>query len=137
MKAVVIYSSQTGNTEKIAYAIHTGVNQITGHCDIFKMKEANPRRLYEYDLIGIGAPVYGYKEPPWVDAFIRNMRFVGGKHSFAFSTHGTLPGNFMVSIIPELKKKGFGILTKIDVKENFKEKAKGKESKKKNKKENH
>jgi len=106
MKVVVIYSSQTGNTEKIAYAIHTGVKQITGHCDIFRMKESNPRRLYEYDLIGVGAPTHGGKEPAWVDAFIKNMRFVGGKHCFAFSTHATLPANFMASIIPKLKEKG-------------------------------
>ena len=42
MKAVVVYSSQTGNTEKIAYAIQRGVKQVAGPCDILKMKEANP-----------------------------------------------------------------------------------------------
>ena len=45
MKAVVIYSSQTGNTEKIAYAIQRGVKQVTGQCDSLKMKETNPKRL--------------------------------------------------------------------------------------------
>lgn len=110
MKAVVIYSSQTGNTEKIAYAIQRGVKQVTGQCDSLKMKETNPKRLYEYDLIGIGAPTHGSKEPAWVDTFIKNMRYVGGKHCFTFSTHGTLPANFFASIIPKLKKKGLIVI---------------------------
>jgi hypothetical protein len=110
MEVVVIYSSQTGNTEKIACAIQAGVKQITGNCDILKMKEANPRRLYEYDLIGIGAPTHHSKEPAWVDAFIKDMHFVGGKHSFAFSTHGTLPANFFASLIPKLKERGLVVI---------------------------
>jgi flavodoxin len=110
MKAVVIYSSQTGNTEKIAYAIQRGVKQVTGQCDSLKMKETNPKRLYEYDLIGIGAPTHGSKEPAWVDTFVKNMRYVGGKHCFTFSTHGTLPANFFASIIPKLKKKGLIVI---------------------------
>jgi flavodoxin/ferredoxin len=110
MQCVVIYSSQTGNTEKIAHAIHTGVKQITVQCDVLKMKESNPKRLYEYDLIGIGAPTHHSKEPAWVDAFIKNMRFVGGKHCFAFATHGTLPANFFASIVPKLKERGLIVI---------------------------
>ena len=56
MKCAVIYFSQTGNTEKIARAIHTGMQQITGNCDLLPLKEANPRRLYQHDLIGLGSP---------------------------------------------------------------------------------
>jgi flavodoxin len=87
MKCIVIYFSQTGNTEKVAKAIQAGVKQASGHCDITKIKDANPRRLYEYDLIGLGSPCFG-REPFNVAAFINKMRFVGGKHVFAFTTHG-------------------------------------------------
>jgi len=110
LRAVVIYTSQTGNTEKIAYAIRRGIEQILGKCDIFNMKEINPRRLYEYDLIGIGSPVHHSREPAWVTIFIRNMRFVGGKHCFVFCTHGTLPSNFFASILPKLKEKGLTVV---------------------------
>ncbi|MEM3550927.1 MAG: flavodoxin family protein, partial [Candidatus Bathyarchaeia archaeon] len=110
MKIAVIFSSQTGNTEKIAYAIQRGVKRIASHCDILRMKEANPKRLYEYDLIGIGAPTHHGREPAWVSAFIKDMRFVGGKHCFVFSTHGTLPSNFMASIIPKLKSAGLIVI---------------------------
>jgi len=110
MKVVVIYTSQTGNTEKIALAIQRGVKQITGQCDIFTMKEANPRGLSGYDLIGIGSPTEGSKEPGWVDAFIKSLRFIGGKHNFIFSTHGTLPANYVASLVPRLKDKGLVVI---------------------------
>jgi flavodoxin len=87
----VVYFSQTGNTEKVAYAIQAGIKQAAGHCDIVKIKDANPRRLYEYDLIGLGSAVFGVTN---VYEFIKNMRFVGGKHAFSFCTSGGDPEFF-------------------------------------------
>jgi flavodoxin/NAD-dependent dihydropyrimidine dehydrogenase PreA subunit len=110
MKCIVIYFSQTGNTEKVAKAIQAGVKQTAGHCDIVKIKEANPRRLYEYDLIGLGTPVIDFVEPRNVRAFINDMRFVGGKHVFAFGTHGTHPEHFFPSMVPKLKRRGLTVI---------------------------
>jgi len=113
MKSAIIYYSQTGNTEKIAKAIHTGMTQITGDCDFIKLGDANPLRLYEYDLIGIGSPVFHFVEPPNVKAFISNMRSVGGKHAFVFCTHCT-HWFFEQSIIPRLKRRGLVIIGSAD-----------------------
>jgi flavodoxin/NAD-dependent dihydropyrimidine dehydrogenase PreA subunit len=107
MKCAIIYFTQTGNTEKIALAIQKGIQQAAGHCDIFKIKDANPKRLYQYDLIGIGAPVFNV-ENVW--AFISDMRFVGGKHVFAFCTHGGAPEFFFPKMIPKLKKRGLVVI---------------------------
>jgi flavodoxin/NAD-dependent dihydropyrimidine dehydrogenase PreA subunit len=109
MKCVIVYFSQTGNTEKIAGAIQTGMKQIAGNCDLVKIKDANPRQLWEYDLIGLGSPVFG-GEPGNVKAFINNMRFVGGKHIFVFCTHGSFPDYFFPRIIPELKHRGLVVI---------------------------
>jgi flavodoxin len=109
MRCLIIYFSQTGNTEKVAYAIQSGVKEAAGHCDIMKIKDVNPRRLYDYDLIGLGSPVYG-TEPLNVRAFINRMRFVGGKHLFVFATHGTLPGLFFGSIVPNLVRRGLVVV---------------------------
>jgi flavodoxin/NAD-dependent dihydropyrimidine dehydrogenase PreA subunit len=105
VKCIIIYFSQTGNTEKIAKAIQTGVKSITGHCDILTIKEANPKRLYDYDLIGLGSLVI-IKEPPNVSAFINSLQFVGGKHAFSFCTHGAMGFMYNSSVVPQLKKKG-------------------------------
>jgi flavodoxin/Fe-S-cluster-containing hydrogenase component 2 len=109
VKCVIIYFSQTGNTEKIARAIQTGVKSITNHCDFLAIKEANPRRLNDYDLIGLGSMVI-IKEPPNVTAFINNLRFVGGKHAFSFCTHGAMGFNFNPSVVPQLQKKGLIVI---------------------------
>ena len=105
MKCIIIYFSQTGNTEQIAKSIQAGVKQTAGHCDIVRIKEANPRRLYEYDLIGIGSPIFHWVAPANVISFVNNMRFVGGKHAFAFCTHATT-WYFDESIVPRLKNRG-------------------------------
>ena len=110
MKCIVIYFSQTGNTEQIAKAVHTGVQKTAGNCDLVKIKEANSRRLQKYDLIGIGTPVFGYEEALNVRAFIKDMRFVGGKHAFAFATHGTHGEYFPSSIAPKLRRRGLIVI---------------------------
>jgi len=110
MKCIVIYFSQTGNTEKIARAVHSGVKKAAGECELVKIKDVNPHRLQEYDLVGIGTPVFGYREAPNVRDFIKNMRFVGGKHVFAFATHGTHGEYFASGIAPKLKRRGMVVL---------------------------
>lgn len=110
MNSVVIYFSQTENTEMIARGVHAGVQQITGQCDLLKIKDANPRRLQKYDLIGIGTPVLGYREAVNVRSFIKDMKFVGGKHVFAFATHGTHGEYFPASIARKLKNRGMIVL---------------------------
>ena len=109
MKCIVIYFSQTGNTEKVACAIQRGVKQVAGNCDIAKIKDANPKRLYEYDLIGIGSPVF---EVTNVWEFLKNLQFVGGKHAFFFCTHGTaIHGyTFFPNAYKRAKKSGLVII---------------------------
>jgi flavodoxin/formate hydrogenlyase subunit 6/NADH:ubiquinone oxidoreductase subunit I len=114
MKSIIIYFSQTGNTEKIALAIQKGLIQITGQCDLVKIKEANPRRLQEYDLIGLGSPAIGYSEigsvPPNLKSFINDLRFVGGKQAFAFCTHGTHGELFIPRITRLLQRRGLTVI---------------------------
>lgn len=109
MKCILIYFSQTGNTEKIARAVQKGVQQAAGYCDIVKIKEANPRRLYEYDLIGLGSPAFG-AAPDNVRIFVNNMRFVGGKHIFVFCTHGSGPEPFFPSLYQRMKSRGLTVI---------------------------
>jgi flavodoxin/ferredoxin len=114
MKCVIIYFSQRGNTELIAKTIQKGIIRAAGNCDIVRIKEANPRRLYEYDLIGLGTPVMMFQEPLNVRAFINDMRFVGGKHVFPFSTHGVNPEYFFQSIVTKLRRKGLIVVGMYD-----------------------
>jgi flavodoxin/ferredoxin len=107
MKCIVIYFSQTGNTEKVARVIQAGVKQSAGHCDIARIEDVNPRRLYEYDLIGLGSAVFGGQLGS-VGVFLSNMRFVGGKHAFLFCTHGSFSagGDFFPDAYKRMKRRG-------------------------------
>lgn len=113
MKTIVIYFSQTGNTETIAHAIQRGVVEATGQCDLAEIREVSPLELGEYDLIGLGSPVMG-AEPANVAEFVKQMRFVGGKHIFLFYTHGTNEGVYWPSIYPKLKARGLVVIGKAD-----------------------
>ncbi len=109
MKCAIVYYSQTGNTEKIAKAIHRGIVDVAGSCDLIPLADANPKRLYKYDLIGLGSPAFGVA-PTNVCKFIDDMRFVGGKHAFIFGTHGTHPENFFPSLYPNMVYRGMTVI---------------------------
>jgi flavodoxin/NAD-dependent dihydropyrimidine dehydrogenase PreA subunit len=114
MKSIIIYFSLTGNTEVIAKAIKAGVEKAAGYCTLAKLKDADPYHLYNFNLIGLGTPVHAHVEPANVRAFINKMRFVGNKHIFVFSTHGTHPDFFFPSIIPKLKRRGLVVIGTFD-----------------------
>jgi len=113
MKAIVIYFSQTGNTEKVARAIGAGIEQVIGGCELREIRQVGPLGLQDYDLIGIGSPVMG-AEPANVGDFVNRLRFVGGKHAFVFCTHGTSAGFFWPSIYPKLTARGLLVIGYAD-----------------------
>lgn len=112
MKSLIIYFSQTGNTKKIALAIQKGINQAIEQCSIAAIKEIDPIDLVEYDLIGLGSPVWRRSVPANVLSFI-DYGFssqLQGKHGFVFCTHGTIPGGFIPSAVTALNRKGLKII---------------------------
>jgi flavodoxin len=109
MRSIIVYFSQTGNTEIIAQSIYNGVKQVIAQSDIAKIKDVDPRRLAMYDLIGLGSPWWG-RIPADVRHFIKNMESPEGKHIFPFLTHGSLPAGSMQTIIPLLRERGLNII---------------------------
>ncbi|MDD5723260.1 MAG: flavodoxin family protein [Syntrophales bacterium] len=85
MNALVTYYSQTGNTEKLARAIHEAISIA---------KEIKPVQDLEsadgYDLIFCGFPVQAHSVPGKVQSFIKGLP-KGQKVAFFF-THGSLSG---------------------------------------------
>ena len=110
MKSIIVYFSQTGNTRKIATAIYAGMSPVVEQCDIRRLKDVNPNGdLKDYDLIGLGAPVWG-EGMPHIMGFIDNITRVEGKHAFAFCTHGTYPRSFLSSVVPGLTQRGLTVI---------------------------
>ncbi|MFQ6094714.1 MAG: flavodoxin family protein [Candidatus Bathyarchaeia archaeon] len=57
MKVLVVYYSETGNTEKVARAIHQEVSEKT-EAHLKKLHEITPEILNDYDLVFLGSPCH-------------------------------------------------------------------------------
>ncbi|MBI4295702.1 MAG: 4Fe-4S binding protein [Chloroflexi bacterium] len=110
-KGIIVYYSQTGNTRKIAESIHTGMSRRLQQADVARLQDVRLRDLAQYDLIGVGSPVWGGTgRPANVINFIEGMAFVEGKHAFAFCTHGALPGPYMARTVSALIQRGLTVI---------------------------
>ncbi|MFX1339759.1 MAG: EFR1 family ferrodoxin [Promethearchaeota archaeon] len=111
---LIIYFSQTSNTEKIAESIKEGILKSGNTCDIAKMKKVDQNKLDNYDLIGFGTPTFFYREPRNVKYFIQDLKETKGRHCFIFCTHGSLIGNTFYYMNEELNKKGYTVIGSFD-----------------------
>lgn len=67
MKALIVYDSVYGNTEKIAKAIG---GAITGEVKVLRVNEANPSKLKTIDLLIVGSPTQGGRPTPAIQDFL-------------------------------------------------------------------
>lgn len=109
MKGLVVYYSATGNTKKVARAIHKGMSQVI-EADLASLKEISPERTGDYDLIGIGSPIWYFRETANVRLFMYRMPPLEGKLGFVFCSHGTAPQGIFHSMVPFLKRKGLTMI---------------------------
>lgn len=110
MKVLIVYYSQSGNTRKIARAIHKGASQLAEKCEIAPVKRIAPQDLDRYDLIGLGSPVWMGGETPNIRRFVEGLPDQKGKHIFSFNTHGTLPELYFPGVVRRLKARGFTVI---------------------------
>ncbi len=55
-KALIVYHSSTGNTQKVANAIKEGLEASGVNVEVKKPKEAVDLDFYAYDLVCVGTP---------------------------------------------------------------------------------
>jgi len=109
MKCIILYFSQSGNTKKIARAIHKGMRPLLERCDLIPIERADPRDISAYDLFGIGSPTRS-GPPPHLRRFIQAIRDSPAKHAFIFYTHGVLFRRFLPATVRLLAKRGFTVI---------------------------
>ena len=71
MKVLIIYFSQSGNTRKIAHSIGDGAREAASQVDVKSIKKVSYEMLENYDLIGLGSPVWK-ADPPNIRRFYNN-----------------------------------------------------------------
>jgi flavodoxin/NAD-dependent dihydropyrimidine dehydrogenase PreA subunit len=109
MRCCVIYFSQTGNTRQVAETIQETLAALAGSCALVRLEDADPMLVERYDLIGLGAPAFYFREPYNVQKFLEELPDHSGKPKpfFFFVTHGGTPGAISQRICGLAARQGF------------------------------
>jgi flavodoxin/ferredoxin len=123
VSACILYFSQTGNTEKVAYTIAgrfqgEGVDYVTLH-----LEDAAdfPEAYEDADILGLGFPTFFGYPPPHVMEFIKGLKGKG-RNAFVFTTYGgTTAGDSLFDAAMALSKRDFRIIggLKIEAFDNY------------------
>lgn len=73
MKALVIYDSVFGNTEKIAQAIANALGS-RAIVELVQANKATPEQLAEYDILVVGSPTRGFRPTEAVTSLLKQIR---------------------------------------------------------------
>lgn len=72
-KAIVLYCSITGNTEKVARAIEKGLAEGGMNTTLIRFQEAEEIDYFDYDLVCIGAPSYQWSVPQHFNTYLKKI----------------------------------------------------------------
>jgi len=85
MKALIVYDSVYGNTEKIARAIAEAITP-SGEVKVLGAGEANPSELESTDLLIVGSPTHGGRPTPAIKDLLNKVPKLQGINVAAFDT---------------------------------------------------
>lgn len=102
--------SQTGNTRRVAEAIARGLEAKAHKVRVVDLLKASPEEAADYPILGIGTPVFYYKEPEPVRRFIAALPRAGRKAAFTFITHGGNPVNTLRRMQKQLAARGYTVV---------------------------
>ncbi len=91
MKILVVYHSLSGQTEKIANAIHEACRESGNHeTKIIKLKDTKPEYLNDFDLVFIGAACHDSALTKKAIKFMHKLTVKPNYKVAGFYTHSTL-----------------------------------------------
>ena len=86
MKVLIIYFSQTGNTEKIASAIYDEVS-LSNTADLNHIDNVDPGSLSDYEHVFIGSPIHAGTIAKEIQDFLKKLPRLPGMRLAGFVTH--------------------------------------------------
>ena len=117
MKAIILYGSRFGNTEKIAKSLEIGLKATVGIQSVVCISTndiPSTDSLKEYDVLCIGAPTENTTTPKSIKEFLAKLKDIdlSGKYGFAFDTKldSLFSGSAAKYIEKELVDQGFRII---------------------------
>jgi flavodoxin len=114
-KALIVYYSLFGNTEKVANALATGLQGGGCVAETVKVDAVNLSGLSDIDLLCVGTPVHAFNISKPVKEFLEKLMSqdgLSGKKAFAFDTKmkSRLAGTAGGKIEKKLKQLGLEIV---------------------------
>ena len=113
-RAIVIFTSRYGNTEKIARSFERGLEEAGIETVCVNAIDTPVDSLTQYDLICLGAPTEWHSASKPMKAFLENLKNVdlNGKFGFAFDTRFEAPlsGSAAKGIEKELERCGMKMI---------------------------
>jgi len=113
-RAIIVYHTEFGNTEKIAKALAEGIRTQGVDVDCLKTTEADTGKLGEYDLLALGGPTHAFGISKPMKDFLQKLETanLSGKKAFAFDTKmkSRLAGSAAKGIEKKLQKLGMTIV---------------------------
>ena len=117
MKALIVYDSVYGNTEKIASAIGEAITP-SNEVKVLRAGEANPSELASVDLLIVGSPTHGGRPTPAIRDFLNKVpqTSLQGTNVAAFDTRieskfARVFGYAAGRIASPLERKGGALIT--------------------------
>jgi flavodoxin len=88
IKAIIIYDTKFGNTEKIAKSLASGSRGQGIEVDCVNVEDVQIEKLTEYDLLAIGGPTHGFGMSKPIKDFMGKLKHIKlrNKNAFAFDT---------------------------------------------------
>jgi len=115
-KALVVYDTMFGNTEKVAKALVAGLQSGGVDADLVKVDAVKFDELGGVDLLCVGSPVQAWNVSKPMKEFLERLKSVeglNGKKAFAFDTkmgRSRLAGDAGGKIEGKLKSSGLTII---------------------------
>lgn len=105
-KALVLYMSVSGTTEKVAESISAGLRCGGWQVDLRRLDETAPVTFEDYGLLGIGYPTHHCRPPYPVTSYLRRLTHLDELPVFVFLTYGFEPGDAGNLVRRALRQKG-------------------------------
>lgn len=106
MKCLVVYFSLNGTTERVTEAICSGLTAAGCTVETHNLKDGAPPDLKGVDMLGIGMPVYYYRMPFNVAAYIESLPDLNGLPVFTYYIYGSYAFDTGAQIKRSILKKG-------------------------------
>ena len=108
MRALIVFDTRYGNTEKIAKALQAGLDEVGVQSDCANVRDVAPSSLDQYDLVCIGGPTQNRSASEAMEDFLESLKGVdlSGKSALAFDTRrdSALAGSASKRIEDALRK---------------------------------